>query len=450
MSRLWLPAVPAALLFSGAFFFILPLAAPAAPRAAAALLLGSAAALALLARQKLGHLLRHEREALCLGFSCRVEGSPWNPFARAELVIEQQGAAPEEYRLLCGLVRMSGPDYGLAGRQLAGAGSWAAVCAACIAPAMGAFPYLKPALLPLFALAALVFLLAAAETVLEKLEQRLAAGEGDSSIAEDSGYRQWNFLSLEAKRARRGRIPQMEADIRRILPGAAGLAAGSAVLELGAGSGFLWRHLPEELKPGWTQAEKDPYAALYARRHGYGAHFCAADVKALPFGDASFDAVAGLECFDSLTLEDFARALPEALRVLKPGGRLVHLKDFPDWPGARLVNMFNAFAMRALGLEPVYRSGVLSIEYQDLPAQDVTALIEAAGSEGPLVRAYARVLCEIYSAGPRSDPRFGVPMFVSALVVREAFRAAGFEIAADCFGDAEPGVMAYVVARKPA
>lgn len=450
MSRLWLPAVPAALLFSAAFFFMLPLAVPGAPKAAAALLLGSVAALALLARQKLGHLRRHEREALCLGFSCSVSGSLWNPFGRAELVIEQPGVAPEEYRLLCGLVRMSGPDYGRAGRQLAGAGSWAAVCSACIAPAMGAFPSLKPALLPLFALAALAFLLAAAETILEKLEQALTAAEGCSSESEDPGYRQWNFLSLEAKREQRGSVARMESDIRSILLDRAGLAAGSAVMELGAGSGFLWRHLPEELKPGWTQAEKDPYAALYARRHGSGTHFCVADVKALPFADASFDAVTGLECLDSLTLEDQALALQEALRLLKPGGRLIHLKDFPDWPGSRLVKMFNAFAMRALGLEPVFKAGPLSIEYQGLPAQDVTALIEAAGKEGPLVRAHARVLCGIYSAGPGSDPRFGVPMFVSTLVLREAFLAAGFEIAADCFGDGEPGVMAYLVARKPA
>ena len=450
MSRLWLPAAPAALLFSGAFYLMLPLAAPAAYKAAAALLLGLAAALAMLVRHKFGHLRRHELEALCLGFSCRVSGSLWNPFGRAELVLEKAAGDPEEDRLLCGLVRMSGPDYGAAGHQLAGAGSWAAICAACIAPAMGALPYLKPALLPLFSMAALVFLLAAAETALEKFEQGLAAGEGNSSMREDSCYQQWNFLSLEAKRKRMGRIGRMEADIRRILLGEAGLAAGSSVLELGAGGGFLWRHLPEELKPGWTQAEKDPYAALYARRHGYGARFCAADVKSLPFEDASFDAVAGLECFDSLKLEDFALALPEAMRLLKPGGRLVHLKDFPDWPGERLVDMFNAFAMRVLGLKPVCRKGLTRIKYQDLPAQDVTALIAAAGKEGPLVRAHARVLCEIYSAGPGSDPRFSVPMFVSALVLREAFRAAGFEIAADCFGAGETGVMAYVVARKPA
>jgi ubiquinone/menaquinone biosynthesis C-methylase UbiE len=451
MSRLWLPALPAALLFSAAFFFMLPLGAATAPKAAGALLLGSVSALVLVFRQKREHLRRHEREALFLGFSCRVKGSLWSPFARVELLLEKAVGDPEEDRLLYGLVRMCGPDYEQPERQLAGAGTWAAVCAAGLAVAMGGFRARLPALLPLFSLAALVSLLSYAENIFEKFELNGSSDEENVSSSSGSGYKQWNFLSLEAKRKWAGRIQLMESDIKRVLLVEAGLAAGSRVLEVGAGGGFLWKHIPAELRPGWAQAEKDPRSALYAERHRNGTSFRVTDVKSLPFEDASLDAVVGLECFDSLNFEDLSGFLPEAMRVLKPGGRLVHLKDFPDWPGHLLAERFNTFAMRALRLEPVSMTRGLLLKFDGLAGQEVSVLAAAVNKERGLEQACARVLAGVYAAGPRSDRRFSLPMFVSAMVLREIFRDYGFGIAADCLGPGDaPGIMTYIVARKPA
>lgn len=452
MANLWLPALPAALLFAAAFYYMLPLAAPEWLKAAAALALGAAAALLLVYRQKREHLARHIAEAELLGFRWSVKGSLWNPAGAPELRLYLPRGDPEEDRLLADLVKMCGHPYGAAGRGLWRAGGPALIAAVAIAFGLGKAPWLLPLLAPLFGLAALVFLLSWGEDLLDQLERGLSAGEALASQSAEADYRQWNFLSLEAKRQLAGRVTAMKEAIGRVLLGEAGLAPGSAVLEVGAAGGFLWKHIPEELRENWTQAEKDPHASLYARRHNNGASFRQADVKALPFPDASFEAVVGLECFDSLSLADLGLFLREAARVLKPGGRLVHLKDFPDWPGSALAARFNAFGLRALRREPVSLDKKLELRFAPLAAADIDELALAASRETGPAAPYSRVLARIYSAGANSDRRFRVPMFVSALALRETFLAAGFEIAGDSLGPAAGpiGAVAHIVARKPA
>lgn len=451
MPRLWLAALPAALLFAAAFYYMLPLAAPERVKVGAALALGTAAALLLVYRQKRQHLARHATEAQLLGFSCAVKGSLWNPAGAPELTLDKPLGDPEEDRLLASLVKLAGPDYGRAARPLKRAGAPALYLAAAAALAVSRFPQLLPALAPVFGLAALVFLVSRAETLLDKLELYLARAEALASLSAEAKYRQWNFLSLEAKRELAGRLPAMRKTISRVLLAEAGLSSGSAVLEVGAAGGFLWKHIPQQLRAGWTQAEKDPCASLYARRHGNGERFHLADVKTLPFPAASFDAVVGLECFDSLSLEDLAHFLPEAARVLKPGGRLVHLKDFPDWPGSTLAGRFNAFGLRALRREPVSQDRKLNLRFAPLGPAEIEELARAASLETGPAAPYARVLARLYALGTGSDPRFMVPMFVSALALREAFLAAGFELVSDSLGPAAGPVaaMAHIVARKP-
>ena len=429
---------------------MLPLAAPAALKACAALILGAGAALALAHRLKRCHLIRHESEARLLGFSCRVEGGLWNPASRVSLLLEKEAGDPGEDDLLRELVLMQGPDYCLRGRLFFGAGPWSAAAAALLAVLMGAFRPLQPSLLPFFAMAALLLLLSEAEKRMLAAEDCAVGPEFGTSESRNDGYRRWNFLSLEAKRVRLGRVKGMEEQIARTLLELAALPAGASVLEVGAGGGFLWKHIPPELRPGWAQAEKDPLAALYAERHRNGTLMRRADVKSLPFGDASFDAVVGLECFDSLSAEDLDGALGEALRLLKPGGRLVHLKDFPDWPGWAIAERFNAFAARTLNRQLVTQPFGYRFEYAALAGGEAAALAEAAGRERGQAAAYAGVLAAAYAAGPASDPRWAVPMFVSAMVLRSIMTARGFELLADCLSPGEPpGVMAYLVARKP-
>lgn len=452
MSRLWLAALPAALLFAASFYYMLPLAAPEGLKAGAALALGAAAALLLVYRQKREHLARHMAEAGLLGFRCAVKGSLWNPAGAPVLRLDKPLGDPEEDRLLADLVKISGHQYGRARRLLRRAGAPALIVAAAIALGLGKAPGLMPLLAPLFGLATLVFLVSRAEHVFDRLESNLSTPEALSGLSPEAGYLQWNFLSLEAKRELSGRVPAMRAEIGRVLLEAAGLSSGAAVLETGAAGGFLWKHIPEQLKANWTQAEKDPRASLYARRHNNGADFHLADVTALPFPDASFDAVVGLECFDSLSLEDLSRFLPEAARLLKPGGRLVHLKDFPDWPGQPLARRFNAFALRALRSELVRIDRKLYMSFEPLSGGDIALLAGAAAAERGPAAPYARTLAAIYAAGTDSDPRLKVPMFVSALALRETFLAAGFELVSDSLGPraGRAGVIAHLVVRKPA
>jgi SAM-dependent methyltransferase len=450
--RLRLPAAAAAVFFAGAFLFILPLAMPAGAKAAAALTLGAAAAGLPLYRLRRDHYLRHAAEAGFLGFRCRPGGPLWNPFAELEIRLAGGSGDPEEDRMLAGLVRMSGPDYRYRPGKKGWAGEAAIASAALLAAAATRFPAALPALYPAFGLAALAFLLPKWERALARMEFDGSLEERGVPSAPGTDYIRWNFLALEAQRENAGRVPAMRASMERVLLDEAGLKPGDAVLETGAAGGFLWKNLPPALRGTWTQAEKDPYSSLYARRHGNGSFFVEADAAALPFPDSSFDAAVGLECFDSMTRRDLGLFLREALRVLKPGGRLVHLKDFPDWPGGPLAEEFNAFSMRALRRELVRQEPDLSFRYEELGGDDIRELSRAAAAAGGRDGRVARVLAAVYSAGTASDPRFGVPMFVSAMLLAEEFSAAGFEPGGDSFS-LPPGretALAYVIARKPA
>jgi SAM-dependent methyltransferase len=74
-------------------------------------------------------------------------------------------------------------------------------------------------------------------------------------------------------------------------------------------------------------------ARSYAQRDGIQPVLVHADVRALPYRDASFDAVV---CGGSLNeFTDLPRTLAEFARVLKPGGRMwqMYLTRASGWPG---------------------------------------------------------------------------------------------------------------------
>lgn len=107
---------------------------------------------------------------------------------------------------------------------------------------------------------------------------------------------------------------------RRLLEGAlAGDGAGSLVLDVGCGTGSYTEWLAR-----WTRATvvaSDLTPALLERARGSlpdNVQLTGADAAQLPFADETFDAVVGNAILHHLPLE---RAVPEMLRVLKPGGR---------------------------------------------------------------------------------------------------------------------------------
>ncbi|MDQ3385155.1 MAG: class I SAM-dependent methyltransferase [Actinomycetota bacterium] len=128
-----------------------------------------------------------------------------------------------------------------------------------------------------------------------------------------------------------------------ILPGVlAGLDLGTDVLELGPGPGRATEQLVG-LAPRLTALELDDDAArvLRARLPDQRLTVVAGDATAMPFPDASFDAVLCLTMLHHVpTAAAQDRVLQESRRVLRPGGvlagsdgllstrfRLIHLFD---------------------------------------------------------------------------------------------------------------------------
>jgi demethylmenaquinone methyltransferase/2-methoxy-6-polyprenyl-1,4-benzoquinol methylase len=114
---------------------------------------------------------------------------------------------------------------------------------------------------------------------------------------------------------------------------------GERVLDLAAGTGTS--SVP------FQQAGADVVAADFSRgmiaegRHRYPfLHFEWADATDLPFEDGEFDAVT--ISFGLRNVVDVDRALAEALRVLRPGGRYVICEfSTPTWPPfARLYDFY--------------------------------------------------------------------------------------------------------------
>lgn len=94
------------------------------------------------------------------------------------------------------------------------------------------------------------------------------------------------------------------------------------ILELGVGVGANWPYLPGGVE--YVGIEPDPYMLQRARSHeakaGGDMRLEQARAEALPFEDESFDSV--LVTLTLCTVEDPARALSEARRVLKRDGVL--------------------------------------------------------------------------------------------------------------------------------
>jgi len=113
--------------------------------------------------------------------------------------------------------------------------------------------------------------------------------------------------------------PYFAATERALLDGVRA-AAGERLLEIGCGEGGNLWHL-RALDGARFGVDYSPAKAAFARR-ATGAQVTAADAARLPFADETFNAVLIRDLLHHLTSDGRARALAEAHRVLKPGGRL--------------------------------------------------------------------------------------------------------------------------------
>jgi ubiquinone/menaquinone biosynthesis C-methylase UbiE len=104
------------------------------------------------------------------------------------------------------------------------------------------------------------------------------------------------------------------------------LPAQAAIVEVGAGPAILWRYNADRIPTGWditlTDFSPGMVAEAEQKLNASDHHFtfATANAQALPYADASFDAVIANHML--YHVPDRPRVLAEIRRVLRPGGRL--------------------------------------------------------------------------------------------------------------------------------
>jgi ubiquinone/menaquinone biosynthesis C-methylase UbiE len=153
------------------------------------------------------------------------------------------------------------------------------------------------------------------------------------------GLRSTLFAATYDRMSRKGEEAGLRAMREGLLAGAAG-----RVLEIGGGTGANLALYDSGLE---ALVVTEPEAAMLRRlqqkahEQAPGAEIVQAPAEALPFEDASFDTV--VSTLVLCGVDDQVRALFEANRVLRPGGRLLFLEHvLSDDPGlAKFQNRMN-------------------------------------------------------------------------------------------------------------
>lgn len=134
---------------------------------------------------------------------------------------------------------------------------------------------------------------------------------------------------------------------------AADVRADEAVLDVAAGNGNATlaaaRRYARVTSTDYVQSLLDKGRAR-AEAEGLTVHFEPADVEALPYADASFDAV--LSTFGVMFTPDHKTAAQEMLRVLRPGGRIAMANWTPAGFIGRLFKVIGAHVAPPAGVQP--------------------------------------------------------------------------------------------------
>lgn len=147
----------------------------------------------------------------------------------------------------------------------------------------------------------------------------------DSSNPKDWFFDAWSRFYDEAVIQRFVYRPVHDAvleELRHEMP--------ARVLDLGCGTGLLTQRLRREMAiPSVTGVDFSAGMLGEASRRGTDINWVRASALALPFDEASFDAVTSTEAFH--WFPDQQAALRECHRVLAPGGRLIVALVNPDF-----------------------------------------------------------------------------------------------------------------------
>ena len=179
------------------------------------------------------------------------------------------------------------------------------------------------------------------------------------------------------------------------------LAPGKSVLDIGCGTGTLAIRI-KEAHPRVKVVGLDPDPGILriavAKAQGAGAEvdFERGSAETLPFEDATFDVVASSLAFHHLAPDVKRAALREALRVLRPGGRL-SIADFG--PPRTRIGLLATLPVRLLD----GRTTTTDNFHGRLPS-----MIEAAGfsdvAEASRIRTVLGPVCFYAATRPKEHP----------------------------------------------
>lgn len=154
------------------------------------------------------------------------------------------------------------------------------------------------------------------------------AERGSQSLWKDTtGIDLGKARELAERLEARGKAPD-EIEARRAYLDLLGIREGDRVLDVGCGSGVVTRAIAQRVGPGGRVVGLDPSEALLtvarqiadASDVGSRIDFKAGGALHLPFPDASFDAAIAVTVLAHM--HDGVRAIPELVRVVRPGGRV--------------------------------------------------------------------------------------------------------------------------------
>jgi SAM-dependent methyltransferase len=129
-----------------------------------------------------------------------------------------------------------------------------------------------------------------------------------------------------------GRHDYAAMKVERAMVALAGLAPGGRVLEVGCGAGATTRAMVRARPDLAIHACDFSRAAIRrATEFGGGISYVVASANALPYPDASFDAVVFYDVLEHIP--DADRSLDEVFRVLRPGGLLAATVPAEGQPG---------------------------------------------------------------------------------------------------------------------